>query len=312
MADHRTIETGLYTLTATHCGTGQAAGAVDLPIARERHTGLPLVPATSIKGVVRDLAEGRRGGEPWSDDRRDELLGPDPPGENGSPERLEAGCLVFTDGRLLAFPARSLQSPFMWVTCPLVIHRWRRDRRALGLAVEDLFELPSDLPAVAGPSLGDGKLVIEDYFYSQVRWADQAVGALAARWCRLLPPDERDTRAGVGQRLAALPDTDFQDLVRRTTPVNARVQLTGGKTTDRWRNPVTGKDESGNLWYEETLPSDCLISVLVTSRRRNPDGVEALRRLLSDPNHRAIQIGGNETVGQGLCWWTPEENGDEG
>lgn len=48
------LVTGIYTLTPTHCGTGQAAGAVDLPIAREAHTRLPLLPATSLKGIARD------------------------------------------------------------------------------------------------------------------------------------------------------------------------------------------------------------------------------------------------------------------
>ena len=50
------VETGIYLLAPTHVGTGQAAGAVDLPIARERHTGHPYLPATALKGVARDVA----------------------------------------------------------------------------------------------------------------------------------------------------------------------------------------------------------------------------------------------------------------
>ena len=315
MPDPWALETGLYTLTATHCGTGRAAGAVDLPIAREGHTGFPLVPATSIKGVLRDLAEGRRGGKPWSDFERQRLLGTDPPGEHGSEERLEAGQLVLTDGRLLAFHVRSLQAPFLWVTCPLVVERWQRDRRALGLEVaspstDSLTPGSLELPAVAGPSPGDDSLVLEDYFYRNVSWAHPTLALLARRWLRLLPPGEAAARTGLARKLALIPDADFCALVRRTTPVNARVQLTGGKTTDRWRNPDTGRDESGNLWFEETLPSDCLFSVLVTSRRRSRDDVVTLRQLLVGQNARVIQIGGNETVGQGLCWWSPEEDGD--
>ncbi len=318
MPDPWALETGLYTLTATHCGTGRAAGAVDLPIARESHTGFPLVPATSIKGVLRDLAEGRRGGKALSDDQRKLLLGTDPPGEHGSEERLEAGQLVLTDGRLLAFPVRSLQAPFLMVTCPLVVERWQRDRRALGLeaaaeSVDRLTQESADLPAVAGPSPGpgDGGLVLEDHFYSTVGWQSPAVGWLAKRWQSLIPPAENTTREGLRRNLVLIPDADFCDLVRRTTPVNARVQLTGGKTSDRWQNPDTGEVESGNLWYEETLPSDCLFSVLATSRRRSREDVATLRELLVGQSARVIQIGGNETVGQGLCWWSPEEVGDE-
>ena len=53
-SERKLVVTGIYTLTPTHCGTGQAAGAVDLPIAREAHTGLPLIPASSLKGIARD------------------------------------------------------------------------------------------------------------------------------------------------------------------------------------------------------------------------------------------------------------------
>jgi CRISPR-associated protein Cmr4 len=311
MAELPALETGLYTLTPTHCGTGQAAGAVDLPIARERHTALPLLPATSLKGVVRDLAEGRRGGTPWSDDKRREMLGTDPPGEHGSEERLVAGHLVLTDGRLLAFPVRSLQAPFLWVTCPLVVLRWHRDRRALGLRVPDLpVDLDARAPAVAGSRLGRGELVLEDHYYPEVVWEHAPAAELAEWWARLLPENERATGTMLREKLVLVPDADFSDLVRRTTPITARVQLTGGKTTDRWTDPETGKEQSGNLWYEETLPSDCLFSVLVTSRRRHGEDIGALRGLLRDPHHATIQIGGNETVGQGLCWWRPAEDGD--
>ncbi len=314
MIDRWSLETGLYTLTATHCGTGRAAGAVDLPIARERHTGFPLVPATSIKGVLRDLSEGRRGAPGWDKKKRRLLLGTDPPGTQGSEERLEAGQLVLTDGRLLAFPVRSLQAPFLWVTCPLVVERWRRDRRALGLDVPssslDSLSQEPPLPAVAGPRLGDGSLVLEDFYYPQVAWESKAVAWLAKRWRRLVPPVETAARNGLGRHLALIPDADFSDLVRRATPVNARVQLTGGKTTDTWTDPETGKPETGNLWYEETVPSDCLFSVLVTSRSREGGHARSLRRLLAGQDVRVIQIGGNETVGQGLCWWSPEEDGN--
>ena len=47
---------GIYTLNSTHYGTGQTTGAVDLPIARDAATGLPVLPATGSKGVLRDYA----------------------------------------------------------------------------------------------------------------------------------------------------------------------------------------------------------------------------------------------------------------
>lgn len=46
----------LHCHTALHCGSGAAVGSIDLPVQRERHTGWPLIPAATIKGVLRDRA----------------------------------------------------------------------------------------------------------------------------------------------------------------------------------------------------------------------------------------------------------------
>ena len=44
----------VHALSALHAGTGQGVGTIDLPIARERATNLPVVPGSSIKGCLRD------------------------------------------------------------------------------------------------------------------------------------------------------------------------------------------------------------------------------------------------------------------
>jgi CRISPR-associated protein Cmr4 len=41
----------LYCETPVHAGTGTSLSIVDLPIQRERITGLPIVQASSLKGV---------------------------------------------------------------------------------------------------------------------------------------------------------------------------------------------------------------------------------------------------------------------
>ena len=49
----------LHALSALHCGTGQSVGVVDLPIARAQATRLPLVPGSSLRGVLRQqVTEG--------------------------------------------------------------------------------------------------------------------------------------------------------------------------------------------------------------------------------------------------------------
>lgn len=46
----------LFTRTPLHVGAGASVGAIDQPIIRERHTGFPILPGTSLKGVLRDTA----------------------------------------------------------------------------------------------------------------------------------------------------------------------------------------------------------------------------------------------------------------
>ena len=49
----------IFTRTPLHVGAGSAVGVVDLPVMRERHTGYPVIPGSSLKGVLADL---------WRDD----------------------------------------------------------------------------------------------------------------------------------------------------------------------------------------------------------------------------------------------------
>lgn len=130
----------------------------------------------------------------------------------------------------------------------------------------------------------------------------------------LLPETEAASRERLVSGLVIVPDADFGHLMRVAVPVQARVRLTGGKTTDRWLNPETGKEERGNLWYEEYLPSDCLFVSLVGERRSRNHGNRAAGNGAKDAHlsdlvavrseFQVVQLGGNETVGYGLSWLT--------
>lgn len=295
MADTQAVDTGLYTLTPTHVGTGRAADAVDLPVMREEHTRHPLLPSTALKGVMRDHFERAMGRDSGQVKK---LFGPPPPKRNESSEALERGDLIFTDAHLLAFPVRSLSAAFYWVTCPLVIERWRRLRRVWSLAVVG----PVPEGRVTATFAHPGALVLEDHVLGADALAsgpNPELKVVAEVWGKLLPADD-----GIAQklvdRLVCLRDTDFSHLVQRCTSVQARIQLTEGKTTDKWRDEQ-GKEHEGNLWYEESLPPDCLFSALIAGR--NGTAAQVVTQL-GEPGTR-VQIGGNESVGQGICWWRP-------
>jgi len=284
----------LQAITFLHPGTGQSTGVVDLPIQREVHTGFPIYSASGLKGALRDKAETG-----WSEDSEEVklLFGSDSGGESTT-----AGALSITDARILAFPVRSLQRVFLWVTCPMVIERLRRDSQLLTIAgaIEPL-ESPSEGGAWVHTAAGiDQTLVLEEVSLDPS--PEGAVDRLASQIAGLAGSES----GFEPKRLVIVTDEDFKYFVQYATQVSARIKLNRRKTT-------TG--DGGNLWYEETLPPESLLYTLALCHRArvankdadsgtentkgNADWVAMkLGELLVD---NFLQIGGNETVGQGWC-----------
>ncbi len=291
---------GIYTVSPLHVSTGQAEGAIDLPVTKEPHTGFPVIPASSLKGVARDAFEGS--GLPKDDVKK--LFGPTvdettgaadkATGEQGSAPTLYAGALVFTEARLVAYAVRSLNRPFLYVTSRLVLERLARDLRAANIKLGEL-SLPAggDSVFVAEKSLVKTTLVLEDLVYTSGIAVSKHVEAIGQSLATLLPVSEEETtRRRLAKGLVVIPDEDFAMLVRRL-PVRARIKLNEDKTT-------SGK--GGNLWYEEHVPSDCLFVSLVGARRGKGEALQTFRK--NEQRREVSQIGGNETVGEGICFWT--------
>lgn len=287
------IEIGVYLLTSTHVGAGASSGAIDLPIAREGHTGHPLLPASALKGVARRLLDPKSDAKPGSEAAR--LFGPPPPQKGQPSEALTPGEAVFTDGALLAFPVRSLSHSFVWITSPYCIDRWRRGRRLLGLKSPE-GRIQSEPCATFAHS---GALVLDNYSVKLPGTESAQLAAVTEAWTALLPKDDGVAQA-LPRRLVCLTDADFSHLVQRCTPVTARVQLTPGKTTDTYRDD-DGNESKGNLWYEESLPAECLFAFGVQARAGGD--LSALSKEIS-PKGKVMQLGGNETVGMGMTAWT--------
>jgi CRISPR-associated protein Cmr4 len=314
IANEAALLSAIYTLTPTHCGTGQTTGAIDLPIAREAHTGFPILPASSLKGVARDVFEENLNGKSRPDVSY--LFGP-----NLDQTKLNAGALIFSEGRLVLLPVRSLTRSFMYVTCPLIIERLERDLRALGLVtfLPDERSIPDPQPGqaqVADPDVSGKAIVLEELVYqpNEVGHLDQ-IGRFANSLANLLPDSEERTRERIRRNVIVIRDEDMSALVERAIPVQARIRLTSGKTTSRY-NTDTGQEETGNLWYEETLPPDSFFVSFIVGRDQNTISGARLRSKESPKQSplaeflehadtlRFVQIGGNASVGNGWCWWS--------
>lgn len=293
----------LYAETSLHPGTGQTTGVVDLPIQRERHTGFPKIEASGLKGALRSAAE-----RAWPDTEIEEngekRRAPNPVvtaifGPETANASDHAGALALTDARILAFPVRSLMDVFVWVTCPKVVERLRRDLNLGDVTTLTLPEQNNIVPGkdeakVAHDSPFNGTLVLEELSFT-VRndSADNGpVSSLATELCKLLPSGlDRVKRC-----LVVLTDDDFAYLVQHATQVSARIVLSEKKTSE-------------NLWSEETLPPETIMySLLMASDSRDggkagiADAAGVLTKVEEIFKARPyLQIGGNETVGQGWC-----------
>jgi CRISPR-associated protein Cmr4 len=119
----------LITETPMLPGTGTIINSpVDLPVQRERHTDFPLIQSASIKGVLKTNAMqliDENNTKVFEDGEIDIIFGPEV-GEKG------ASCISISDARILAFPVRSLVGIFGWITCPLILNRYKRDLKLVG------------------------------------------------------------------------------------------------------------------------------------------------------------------------------------
>ena len=267
----------LHAITSLHPGTGTALGVVDLPIQRERHTGWPVVPGTSIKGVLRDACRRKAGDEPLLE----AAFGPTRI-ESGS-DTAFAGALSLTDARILAFPVRSLKGVFAWVTCPQALRRWQRDAAIAGitLALPHLNVTEGKALAESGtPLLAGGKIVLEEFVFEPI--------PAGLAFFPVLSAEDR-------LRVAILDDSDFTHFVRHATEVTARIKL----------NHDTKTVDKGALFYQEFLPAETLLySVVLSSASRKPDdssSAEAMTKYLFRQLPEYLQIGGDETTGKGIC-----------
>lgn len=258
---------GILAETSIHVGAGQMIGAIDLPVAREAATQYPFIPGSSLKGSLREKVEQH------SPKKANQYFGS---------EDSAAGIGV-SDGRLLLLPIRSLSDHYRWVTCPYLLERFARDLKLIGKQLElPKFEIEEEQAWVIS---GKSPLILEEFVFHSIHKPNElsklveAIGGLIAH--------ER-LQVRLSQSIVVVSDTDFSIFAQRGLYIYARNVL----------NDKTKKSE--NLWYEEALPADTLLYTLLFSRNSEQDQLLAqfIKELKSAPY---LQVGGNETVGQG---WT--------
>ncbi len=151
----------LHALSPLHAGTGHAADVIDLPIARMKATGIPIVPGSSVKGVLRDARRDPPKGDNRPDEHRKRWLAAFGPETANAADH--AGALVVGDARLLALPVRSFKGTFAYVTCPLLLRLAKRDL-GTGHAAKPIPGIEEQRAKVGQENVigHDGKLYLQD------------------------------------------------------------------------------------------------------------------------------------------------------
>ena len=272
----------LHAISGLHVGTGQGIGVIDMPIARERASNLPLVPGSGIKGVLRDECRP----ENKKDPDYLALFGPEA-GDNASEF---AGALAVSDARLLCLPIRSWKGTFAWVTCPMILRRYQRDS-----SNDITIPEPQENQAVhtTGTVLKEGEnIYLEDLDITSSPGADDWAKAIASR----IFTTNEEWQDQLKQRFLIVHDDIFDFLSETATEIRARIRI----------EEKTRTVQQGALWYEEYLPAETILwGVLAVDDSRNKDSkktADDLLNLLPKADTR-IQIGGNATIGAGQVRW---------
>lgn len=260
---------GMLAETSLHPGSGQTAGVIDLPVAREKTTNYPVIPGSGLKGALRDFAE---------------QLTADADRLFGQPD--SAGMIAVTDARLLLLPVRSLNTHFVWVTCPYLIERYRRDC--------ELAAISAPLPEVPAVELKEGQAAAGQHSYPYLYLEElsfEIIPADLSSLVRAFSPliKHESVRKRLEDSLVVVSDDEFNYFASHCLPVNARNKLEKNTKT------------SENLWYEETVPADTLFYALLITRpgEQQSQAIETVTELFERRPY--LQVGGNETVGQGWC-----------
>jgi len=300
----------LFTRTPLHVGAGSSVGAIDQPIQRERHTGFPIIPATTLKGVFADewteiVTEKKKD----TDGKEiEELVGRRVEegrwlfGETDANNAV-AGALQFSEAKLLAFPVRSAKGSFAWLTSPLILRRFARDSQSGATILP--AKGPADGEAIyGGPTLDlGGKIVLEEYTFTQLKNGATAVALpddLKEKFGNILNDDL--VWKEVISRLVIVSNGMMSFFAQSACEVAQHVRI----------NDATGTAAGGALFNQENVPSETLFYGVLNcfderSRTKKKEEIRPAAKAASilaaklTARGQVFQFGGDASTGLGFC-----------
>ncbi len=290
----------IFTRSPLHVGAGASVGTVDQPVIRERATGYPVIPGSSLKGVLADLfmKEGEdvghdyvriKGGRAWR------LFG-DNSNKNGE---AFAGALLIGEAKLLAFPVRSARGCFAWITSPLALRRFVRDNNKWTFTVPDVHQ--GHAVATRQSEVIIGNHVVLEEFSLEVGQEGISTDILGA----LESLSDDIIWKSVVRRLVILSEDEFSYFVRNNCEIAQHNRIDDGK----------GVVDEGALFNQENVPSETLFYAVINageSRSTDSESADAkppvkppldvlADELSSQSVGNLLQLGADITTGLGWC-----------
>ena len=286
----------LFARTPIHVGAGNSVGAIDSPITRERHTRIPIIPGSALKGVLADM---------WppvpTKKRNSKETGAGEEQQQKTPEQVErelifgrednAGALLVGEARVLAFPLRSARGAFAWITCPLALQRFVRDsgKEQLEQYIPVLKnDTSNEMFCVSGADiLTGGKVILEEYVFTADQNQSEKLTKIEEEFKSLADDPVWPLMKG---HLAVISNEMFSYFVENACEVVTRIRI----------DDVTGTVKGSALFNQEQIPSETLLySVLGWQQEKESKWNALCGRLAGNGNQ--LQVGGDETIGLGCC-----------
>jgi CRISPR-associated protein Cmr4 len=254
MTDNHTLRCYALTLDPLHIGAGgYRLGRVDNTIVREPGTDLPKLPGSSISGVCRNYAiyglkdDEKKASIACATKKEKDKTGKEIPAKDQNncgkcqicqtfgfashKEEIgnQIGRVKFFDGRLLAFPVRTMAGP-VWVSTASLL------REAGGMATQE----PDDESLVVNFDLPGGATRLNlGWLYLKA----EKDTALKLPEIKGLPP-------GIGSRLVLAPEWLYPEIVNNNLEVRTSVAISFD----------TGAAKSGALFTYEAVPRTALFA----------------------------------------------------
>lgn len=271
-------------ISPIYAGSGMSITSVDLPIQRERHTGWPHIQASSVKGALRD--HFRKFSETKGLNDINYIFGSDEHNDKekeGSKNGL-ASSISVSDAKILFFPMRSNVAPFVYVTCPSVLKRLANDLKFIGM---EKHVITNNIPVLKeyeyiliSGKIEDAEVLLEDIKVEKSSNDDIEV-------------NEETEFINDLDKIILISDEAFDYCVSSCTEVQTQITI----------DPSKGITRDGSLRYQELLPSDTVLySILYISNSTKDDFTsDSIFELLKEAIKDFVQVGGDETLGRGIC-----------